>query len=359
MLHEKRERTIFWIVVAAILLLPPALLINLGLPTFIDDEGIRSLVALEMKLSGNHIVPTLNGELYYKKPPLYNWLILSFFNGTGIINEVTARLPTLFCLLGYALTVYYFFRKHYDTKIAFLNGFLLITCGRILFWDSLLGLIDIGFSWVMFVLFMSVYHEFQRGRLWHLFLLSYSLTAVGFMMKGLPAIVFQGFTLVSFFVYQKQFKQLFTFKHIVGGLLFLLIIGIYYFIYNQYNTLSSVFPTLLSESSKRTAAVFGIWKTILHLFTFPFEMVYHFLPWSILVIYFFTKNAWQEIRKDTFIAFNVLLFFANIIVYWFSVEVYPRYLLMLTPLIFSAFLHLHFKNEQDNALTFRFLDRFF
>jgi hypothetical protein len=27
-----------------------------------------------------------------------------------------------------------------------------------------------------------------------------------------------------------------------------------------------------------------------HLFTFPFEMVYHFLPWSLLVIHFFRKD---------------------------------------------------------------------
>ena len=39
------------------------------------DEAIRSLVALEMKLSGNLITPTLHGEYYYNKPPLYNWIL--------------------------------------------------------------------------------------------------------------------------------------------------------------------------------------------------------------------------------------------------------------------------------------------
>ena len=46
-----------WLYLAALVLLAPALLINLGLMTFIDDEGIRSLVALEMKFSGNYITP--------------------------------------------------------------------------------------------------------------------------------------------------------------------------------------------------------------------------------------------------------------------------------------------------------------
>lgn len=40
----------------------PSFLWNLGSVAFIGDEAIRSLVAFEMKLSGNFIVPTLNGE---------------------------------------------------------------------------------------------------------------------------------------------------------------------------------------------------------------------------------------------------------------------------------------------------------
>ena len=246
--------------------------------TFIDDEGIRSLVALEMKLSGNYITPTLHSEFYYKKPPLYNWIILLSFQLTGVVNEFTARLPTIICLLGYAATVYYFFRQHYNANIAFINAFALITCGRILFWDSMLGLIDIGFAWVMFMLFMTVYHQYAKGRYWSLFLISYLLMAIGFMLKGLPAIVVQGFTLLAFFIYHKQFKKLFTIPHLAGGLLALFLLGVYYFIYHQHNSLQDVFTTLVSESSKRTAVEFGIRKTIIHLFTFPFEMVYHFLP---------------------------------------------------------------------------------
>ena len=66
-----RQRYIFYGVILVLLL--PALLINLGLLTLINDEAIRGLVALEMQISGNYITPTLNGAFYYNKPPLYNW----------------------------------------------------------------------------------------------------------------------------------------------------------------------------------------------------------------------------------------------------------------------------------------------
>lgn len=354
---KARSRTVCLSAVA-ILLLFPALLINLGLHTFIDDEAIRSLVALEMKLSGNYITPTLNGEYYYNKPPLYNWFLLIFFTLAGQFNEYTARIATVFCLLGYAATIFYYSRKHFDFKTAVLNAFALITCGRILFWDSMLGLIDIGFSWAIFTSFMVIYHRFIKGNYWALFLLSYLLTALGFLMKGLPAVVFQGFTLLAFFVYQKRFWKLFSIQHIAGGLLFVIIVGSYYLIYNEYNSLSNVFTTLFTESSRRTAVRFGIERTVLHLFTFPFEMIYHFLPWSLFIFYLIRKDILKILQKNEFITYNLLIFFANILVYWTSVEVFPRYLLMHAPLLFSVFLYLHQINENENSITFRIIDRF-
>jgi len=92
-MKDQQRNTLLYIL--GILLLFPALLINLGLLTFIDDEGIRSLVALEMKLSGNYITPTLHGAFYYNKPPLYNWILLLYFNLLGQINEFTVRIPTI------------------------------------------------------------------------------------------------------------------------------------------------------------------------------------------------------------------------------------------------------------------------
>jgi 4-amino-4-deoxy-L-arabinose transferase-like glycosyltransferase len=343
----------FWLYAAALLLLLPALLINLGLMTFIDDEGIRALVALEMKFSGNLITPTLHGEYYYNKPPLYNWLLLLFFELAGRANEFVARLPTVLCLLGFAGTIYYYSRKHFSPQYAFLNAFFYITCGRVLFWDSMLGLIDTAFSWVIFTLFMVVYHEFKREGWLRLFLLSYLLAALGFLLKGLPAVVFQGITLVAWFTWQRRFWKLFSWQHLLGGLLFVLIVGGYYALYHTYNSLENVIPVLFSESSKRTVTYFGWWATVRHLFTFPFEMVYHFLPWSLMILYFLRRDIAAVLRQNDFVVFCLVAFLSNILVYWASPEVYPRYLLMLAPLIFTAYLHLHRQHEAERTWQYR------
>ncbi len=342
-----------WLYGLAIALCVPALLINLGLLALIDDESIRALVALEMKLSGNYIVPTLHGAFYYNKPPLYNWLLLLFFELSGSVNEWTARIPTVLFLMGYAGTVFYFFRRHFSFHIAFLNAFFLITCGRILFYDSMLGLIDTCFSWVVFTSFMVLYHQGERQNWGRLFLLTYLLTAVGFMMKGLPAVVFQGISLLTWLAYKRQFMRLFSWQHIASGLLFLAIVGSYYWAYAQYHALDEVFYNLFNESSKRTVVQFGWGETLLHFFSFPFEMIYHFLPWTVMVIYFFKKGSWDRIRQHPFIVFNLLIFIANILIYWTSPQVYARYLLMFIPLIFSSFLYLHEWHREEKTWQYK------
>lgn len=343
-------RTIYLI---TLILLIPALLINLGLLAFIDDEGIRSLVALEMKLSGNYITPTLHGAYYYNKPPLYNWLLLLSFQLFGFFNEWSARIPTVLCLLGYGGTIFYFFRKHYSTQVAFINALVFITCGRILFWDSMLALIDTCFSWVIFSMLMVIYHEFERERYFRLFGLAYLLGALGFLLKGLPSVVFLGISLLVYFVYRRRFKKLISWSHVAGMVLFGLLVGGYYLIYHQYNSLEYVFTTLVSESSKRTVVRFGIWETVLHLLSFPFEMIYHFLPWTVMAIYLMRKDVLKLITQDRFITFNALMFLVNILPYWSSPEVYPRYLLMLAPLIFSVYIYLHGFHRSENSWQYR------
>lgn len=355
---EKRTAYRPWLYWLAILLLFPALLINLGVLTLIDDEAIRALVALEMKLSGNWVTPTLHGEFYYNKPPLYNWILLVFFSLTGVVNEFTARLPTVLALVGFGATIFYFFRRHYSRKVAFLNAFVFITCGRVLFWDSMLALIDTCFSWVMFTLFMVVYHEMEKRRYTRLFLLAYLLAAVGFLLKGLPSIVFLGITLLTWFLHERSFRRLLSWPHVLGGLLFLLIVGGYYGLYHQYNSLENVFATLFRESSKRTAVHYGLGRTVLHFFTFPFELIYHFLPWTLMVVFFLRRGSWRLILEDRFIVFNLLIFFANILIYWISPEVYPRYLLMLMPLLFSSFIYLWDKRPDTRFWGYRFFTGF-
>jgi len=344
-----------WLYALIAVLLLPALLINIGLPVLIDDEALRAMVAMEMKYSGNLITPTLNGEFYYKKPPVYNWILLAFFNLTGTINEWTVRLPTVGFLLAYAGTIFYFLRKHMEPFYALLAALMMVSCGRILFYDSMLGLIDISYSWLTFLSFMVIFHQFQKENWLKLFALSYLLAAVGFLMKGLPSVVFQGATLVAYFAYRRRFWKLFSWQHVLGGLVFITIVGGYYLAYSQYNGLDNVFATLFNESAKRTVVNYSIWSTIGHFLQFPFEMAYHFLPWSLMVMYLFRKNIRALLQENEFITFSLICFLINILVYWTAPKVHPRYVFMLAPLAFAVFAYLHKVHRQERSLAYRIL----
>ena len=340
-----------------LVLLLPALLLRLGYMPHIDDEAIRALVALEMRWSDNWVTPTLHGDYYYNKPPLWNWLLALLFGVTGSEAEWVSRLGAVVCLLGYAATIYYFTRAALGRRLAFINALAFVTCGRVVFWDSLVGLIDISFSWVMFTLFMVVYHFFERRQWWQLFIISYQLMAVGFMLKGLPAIVFQGISLLSYFVYRGEFRRLFSAAHVVGGLLGLVLPALYYYGYHQYNDLETVVSTLLNESSRRTVVHFGLAETLLQIVTFPFELLYHFLPWSLLIIFAFRPGAWRFLRSDRFAGFLAVCLLFNILPYWTSPEVYPRYLLMLVPLLFTLGLYYFRQLEGSNSRFYPWFQR--
>ena len=273
------RRALYFLILA---LLGPALLINLGTLTLIDDEALRAWVALEMQLTDHYVVPKLHGDFYYKKPPVYNWVLLGFFQLLGRMDEWAIRIPTVVFLLAYAGTIFYFVRKHFGFHFAFLAAMMLVCCGRILFYDSFLGLIDISYSLVTFLSFMVIFHAFEREQWLRLFAVSYALAAVGFLMKGLPSVVFQGATLLVYFVAQRAFRRLFTWQHVVGGLVFLLLVGGYYYAYAQHNELEKVFAVMFNESAKRTPGRYSVWFTIGHLLAYPFELLfYHFLPWGL------------------------------------------------------------------------------
>lgn len=330
MLSKIKDRNLF---ILLLLLAIPAFFLNLGLIPFIGDEGIRSLVALEMHLSGDYLVPTMNGETYLNKPPLYNWIILVFSRMFGFFGEIPARTATLFFLSLFAFGVFRSTRKVLGFYGAATGALMLLTCGRILFWDSMLGLIDIAFSALIYLNFMVLYTLGKRGKWLAFFVVSYALCAAGFLLKGLPAVVFQAISIpVALYLHGELKRRYFSLKHIVGGVVFLILAGAYYVMYAREVSLQTAFAVLLDQSLQRTATHHGIGKTIGHLFTFPFDSVYHFLPWSLLILVLFQPRFRQWIGENDFVKFNFWMLAANLPIYWSSVQVYPRYLLMFVPM---------------------------
>jgi 4-amino-4-deoxy-L-arabinose transferase-like glycosyltransferase len=344
------EYPLLFLVLALILALP-AFLTNLGEQTFIDDEATRALVAFEMIKSGDFVTPTEGGEIYLRKPPLFNWLVALSFKLFGEYSEFAARMPMVVSLFLLTLAIFGLYRRELGEELAVVSALMFLTCGRIIIYESLVGLIDLTFSFLTFSLFILIYKAFNHGNLMKLFAGAYILTAFSFLLKGLPSVVFLGITLLVLFISHKKFRLLFDWRHYLGIFLFVLIVGSYYVLYFWRNQVEpgEMLSVMFGETTRRTALRFGILNTILHMITFPFEMIYHFLPWSILILFLFKKGVIKRIRKNHFLWYISLVFVFNIIVYWTSPEVYPRYILMLMPLFFAVVGFFYLEAKKSNT----------
>lgn len=361
MIENPSNKPLYFFVILAGMLYFPAYLINLEMVQLIRDEAIRSIVAFEMIKSGDFITPTIGGEPYLMKPPLYNWILAGFFQLTGSYSETVIRMPVILSILFFGGTIFLFTRKEFGNRFALVNALAFITYGRIIFYESLHGLIDVTFSWLIYSFFMLSWHFFKKKKYLTVFIVAYGFTAVAYLLKGLPSLYFCAVTLLVLFIQGRQFRMLLNWRHFLGIGLLVLVIGVYYLLYFFRNHIEpgQVFDVLTGEVTRRTVVRFGVWKTILHLFTYPFENIYHFLPWSVMVILLLRKGSLAFIRHNRLLWYLLLVFLFNIIPYWTSPEAYARYILMLVPLFMTILFALYFEYQKTRPLFFLVVDYIF
>lgn len=102
-------------------------LTGLGAQELRLEEPRRVEPALNMIAAGEWAVTTLGGEAYYRKPPLFNWLVAASFRATGAVNEFTARLPAAAMVLLLALTAWRTGRSWLGREAALGAGLILLT----------------------------------------------------------------------------------------------------------------------------------------------------------------------------------------------------------------------------------------
>jgi len=326
-----------------------------------SDEARRALVSGEMMISGNYITPTINGELYLNKPPLYNYIVAGYFNLFGNYSMIAFRLQCIVAVFLTGLLIYFFTKKYTNHIIGFFTALAYMTNGRLLIYESLYGMIDTTFAMVVYANFMLVFYFGEKGKYKSLFIFSYIACAVAFFLKGLPALVFQAITVTTWFGLKKNPRGLFTKDHLYGIAAFLLLTLPYYLLFFSYNdvSLSTVFYTLYNESEKRTFIGYDLPTFLNHLAVFPFEVLYHFLPWTIFLLALFRKNACDIIKQNAFIQFIVWIFLTNIVVYWLSPDVYPKYLFMFVPLLYGTAFYFYFNHTAENSWQKKVIDIIF
>lgn len=160
------------------------------------DEPRYAEVAREMMVSGDYVVPTVNGETYFEKPPLLFWSQALLSLPGGEVTEWTARLPSVLSALFVLVLTWLLARKLFDDSTAFWSVLILLTMQRF-WWQARTGQIDMLLTACMMLSLYAFWNwELSRRRGW--LALLYGGMALGLLAKGPPALVFPLLCIVAY-----------------------------------------------------------------------------------------------------------------------------------------------------------------
>src|SRR5688572_10035206 len=116
------RRDALWLVVLALLLFGAGLGLRDPWPA---DEPRFALIARDMALTGEWLIPRVGGELYPDKPPLFMWIVAALFRVTGNLR-ISFLLPSIAAGVGMLLLVYDLARRLWGREAAWLAALLLL-----------------------------------------------------------------------------------------------------------------------------------------------------------------------------------------------------------------------------------------
>ena len=308
------------------------------------EEPRRALVSWEMIYSGNYLKPMIQAWPYYNKPPIFNWVVVGFFQIFGDANWVV-RVPSILAFLGMGVVHYRFTRIYLGAQVALWSVLFLFTGVHLLYFATVLsGELDLFYAFFVYLQAIIIFHYFHKKQWLKLFILSYLLVALGFMIKGLPSIAYQGLTLIAMAIYYRKWRWFFSWQHILGGLIGVAAMAIYFVIYDQYYGHGLLyFYNLIEEASQKSAAEGQLMEILSHIAEFPLQYIVDQLPWSLLLLLLLKKENRNQLKEHPFLVFCLLFFVANIWLYWISPGGRNRYLYGFAPFFFTPLAYLYLK----------------
>ncbi len=317
------------------------------------EEPRRGVVSIEMLLSGNYVVPQINGWSYYNKPPVFNWLMVGCFKLFNSMDEWVVRLPSLLSFVALGWFCFRFFGKYVTKEVALLSALFFVTSADLLLYGTVnSGEIDIFYALVVFLQAFALFHFHQKSDYWKLFLISYLLVGIGFLTKGLPSLAFQALTLIGMAIYHRDFKLIISWQHISGIILLIAILSGYFGLYAQQDDAIGFLVRQFKEAAQRTGLETEASDTLVQTITFPLQIIKLLLPWSLLVVFFFSRGFIKAVKSNNLLAFSALFVVVNIPIYWFSGDFKARYLYMFLPFLALLLAHFYIINK-DTMIRIR------
>lgn len=321
--------------IALLLALVGSFWVNLNIVPLYLEEPRRALVAMEMILSGNYIVPTQLGELYHFKPPLFNWVLIVFYKLFGSYAEWISRGLSVVSFLGMGYLNFWFLKKYTSSKTALLSSLFFLISIDIYFYFSTTGEIDLFYSLISFASIVLTIHFYQEKKWWLFYTIPHLLAALGFLTKGFPSPIFVAATQLGLSIAFKNYKLLFKPQQFVGVGLFLLVVCPYFYAYSLQSNVWDYLQGMWGQSNDRVATSNSFVALFKHLIVFPLDTLKNLLPGSLLLILFPWRNLKTVFKNKPILKTLFWVAIINLIVYWVSPGTRARYVYMIYPLLIS------------------------
>jgi len=325
---SKQEKVFIFVIIALAVF---GYFYNLGISPFLLEEPRRGLIAFEMILNDNYWVPTVMGDYYYKKPPVFNWLIVLSYKVFGY-HEIAQRVVSILSHFGLSIIIYLFVKNRGGIRIAIFSALGYALGVEFLFYYSLLGEIDLFYAFVTSSSIFAIIHFGDKKQYWSLFIIVYCLTAMGFLTKGITSLPYTAISLLVYFIHKKEFKVLLGIKHVTGIILLFFLLGGFFWKYSQYAPVEEWANTLFSESADK-ATDGGLIEFIKHFLSFPFVALAIVFPATVFLIPWIKGKRYRKFKESPLAYLCLLIFAFNFLIYWVSIGAQTRYIYPLLPFL--------------------------
>ena len=299
------------------------------------DEAIYATVAKEVVRSGHWLSFTLDGQLWFDKPPLAIWFTALLQKIFGV-NELSSRLFSALCGAGTVCVTYLFGRRLLNRWTAFIGALILLSSSHFLRFARF-GMLDAPLTFFMTLAFFFFWLGHFKNRY-----LIFSGIAVGLavLTKGFAALLI--FPVVWLFcLFSGRLDVLGRSSYWIGVIL-AVAIALPWHLYELFSHPSpflqdAVFKHLILRTTTALDGHAGGWYFYLRV------LVNKFHPWILVAIFsapFFLLRAVKD-KEDETIFLSVWIFFILIALTavrtklaWYILPIYPA--LSLTAADFVA-----------------------
>lgn len=255
---------------------------GLGLRTLWAAEGRWAEVTREMFLTGDFFHPTIGGQPYFDKPLLTYWFCAAASIVTGVLNELTIRIPSALAGLAAVWATVKIGSRLWSVQTGRLAGWLLLTMYAFLFWART-GTAEMENVAAIMLAVAWYWSKRDRPGFW-VMLVFYLIAFVGALTKGLTAVVVPICIVLPDMLVERRWRNLFGIKHI-GALAIASLVYLAPFVYAGLTEPSGYHPSGLALVFQEN--VLRYFRPFDHkgpIYLYLYELPILLLPWTPLFV---------------------------------------------------------------------------